>query len=157
MSATASQITSLTIVFSIVNSGADQRKHQSSASLAFVRGIHRWPVNSPHKGPVRRKIFPFDDVIMNLNHGKFKSSHKLQNRCQFWQHMSSQVKFGIIYYHYYHICFYTPQCNHRYGLIVYGWGKITYSCHLYFMNKFVLYISFPVPIASHIVFVSVGQ
>ena len=39
-------------------------KHQSSASLAFVRGIHRWPVNSPHKGPVTRKMFPFDDVIM---------------------------------------------------------------------------------------------
>ena len=44
--------------------GADQRKHQSSASLAFVRGIHRCPVNSPHKGPVTRKMFPFDDVIM---------------------------------------------------------------------------------------------
>ena len=44
--------------------GADQRKHQRSASLAFVRGIHRWPVNSPHKGPVTRKMFPFDDVIM---------------------------------------------------------------------------------------------
>ena len=41
-----------------------QRKHQSSASLAFVRGIRRWPVNSPHKGPVTRKIFPFDDVTM---------------------------------------------------------------------------------------------
>ena len=57
-------ITSLTIVYSTVNSGADQRKHQSSASLAFVRGIHRWPVNSPHKGPVTRKMFPFDDVIV---------------------------------------------------------------------------------------------
>ena len=44
--------------------GADQRKRQSSAWLAFVRGIHRWPVNSPHKGPVTRKVFPFDDVIM---------------------------------------------------------------------------------------------
>ena len=43
---------------------ADQRKHQSSASLAFVRGIHRWPVNSPHKRPVTRKMFPFDDIIM---------------------------------------------------------------------------------------------
>ena len=42
----------------------DQRKHQSSAALAFVRGIHRWPVNSPHKGPVTWKLFPFDDVIM---------------------------------------------------------------------------------------------
>ena len=55
---------SLMIVYSSVYSGADQRKHQSSASLAFVRGINRWPVNSPHKGPVMRKMFPFDDVIM---------------------------------------------------------------------------------------------
>ena len=29
-----------------------------------MRGIHRWPVNSPHKGPVTRKMFPLDDVIM---------------------------------------------------------------------------------------------
>ena len=46
----ASQITSLTIVYSAVYSGADQRIHQSSASLAFVRGIHRGP---------------FDDVVMD--------------------------------------------------------------------------------------------
>ena len=59
-------ITSLTIVYSTVYSGADQRKHQSSASLAFVWGIHRGPVNSPHKWPVTRKMFPFDDVIMAL-------------------------------------------------------------------------------------------
>ena len=64
MDAVASQITSLIIVYSIVYSDADQRKHQSSASLAFVRGIHRGPVNSPHKWPVTRKMFPFDDVIM---------------------------------------------------------------------------------------------
>ena len=67
MTTIASQITSLTVVYSIVYSGADQRKHQSSASLAFVRGIHRGPVNSPHKWPVTRKIFPFDDVIMQFN------------------------------------------------------------------------------------------
>ena len=66
MSAMASQITSLTVVCSNVYSGADQTKHQSSASLAFVRGIHRWRVNSPHKGPVTRKMFPFDDVIIVL-------------------------------------------------------------------------------------------
>ena len=66
MSAIASQITSLMIVYSIVYSDADQRKHQSSASLAFVRGIHRGPVNSPQKWPVTRKMFPFDDVIMML-------------------------------------------------------------------------------------------
>ena len=64
MGAMASQINSLTIVYSTVYSDTDQRKHQSSASLAFVRGIHRWPVNSPHKWPVARKMFPFDDVIM---------------------------------------------------------------------------------------------
>ena len=62
--AMASQITSLTIVYSIVYSGAEQRKHQSSASLAFVREIY--PMNSPHKWPVTRKVFPFDDVIMFL-------------------------------------------------------------------------------------------
>ena len=63
MSMIASQITSLTIVYSTFYSGADQRKHQSSASLAVVRGIHR---NSPHKWPVTREMFPFDDVIMDL-------------------------------------------------------------------------------------------
>ena len=64
MGAMASEITSLTIIYSTVYSGADQRKRQSSASLAFVRGIHRWPVNSPLKWPVTRKMFPFDDAIM---------------------------------------------------------------------------------------------
>ena len=64
MGAMASQITSLTNVYSTVYSGADQRKHQSSVSLACVGGIQRGPVNSPHKWPVTRKMFPFDDVIM---------------------------------------------------------------------------------------------
>ena len=81
MDAIASQITSLTIVYSIVYSDADQRKHQSSASLAFVRGIHRGPVNSPHKWPVTRKMFPFDDVIMikylcNYSMAKYMSALK---------------------------------------------------------------------------------
>ena len=60
MSTMASQTISLTIVYL----GTDQRKHQSPASLAFVMGIHRWPVNSPRKGPVTREMVPFDDVIM---------------------------------------------------------------------------------------------
>ena len=64
MSAMVYHITSLTIVNSTIYSGADQRKHQSSASLAFVMGILRWTVNSPRKWPVTRKRFPFDDVIM---------------------------------------------------------------------------------------------
>ena len=66
LSMIASQITSLTIVYSTIYSGADQRKHQSSASLPFVQEIHRGPVNSPHKGPVTWKMFPFDDVIMTF-------------------------------------------------------------------------------------------
>ena len=73
MTMLASQITSLAVVYSIVYSGVDQRKHQSSASLAFVREIHRGPVNFPQKWPVTRKIFPFDDVIML---GNFQNSSK---------------------------------------------------------------------------------
>ena len=60
MSTMAYQITGVSIVYS----SAGHRQHQSSASLAFVRGIHRWPVDSPQKGPVSRKMFPFDDIIM---------------------------------------------------------------------------------------------
>ena len=89
MNAIASQITSLTIVYSIVYSDAHQRKHQSSASLAFVRGIHRGPVNSPHKWPVTRKMFPFDDVIMVLwdllyslqFHNRYSAIHHPINSC----------------------------------------------------------------------------
>ena len=65
MGATVSQITSITIVYSTVYPHAEERKHQRSASLAFVRGINREPVNSPHKWPVTRKMFLFDDVIMD--------------------------------------------------------------------------------------------
>ena len=69
MGAVAAQITSLRIVYSTVNADADQRKHLRSVSLAFVRGTHRGPVNSPHKWPVTRKMFPFDDVTMDLRNG----------------------------------------------------------------------------------------
>ena len=62
----ASQIMGVSIVFSIVYSGVDQIKHQNSASLAFVGGIHRWPVNSPHKRSGTRKMFLIDDTIMRF-------------------------------------------------------------------------------------------
>ena len=75
MSAMASQITGVLIVCLKVCSVADQRKHQSSLSLAFARGIHRWQVNTPHKGLVTRKMFPFDDVIM-----EWKSSGEMGPR-----------------------------------------------------------------------------
>ena len=63
MSAMVPQVTGVSSVCPTVGSSAVKRKHQSSASLAFVRVIHRWPVNSPHNRPVTRKMFPFDDVM----------------------------------------------------------------------------------------------
>ena len=57
MNVLASQVTGVSIVCSTVCSGADQRKYQSSASLAFVGGIHRWASYT--------EMFPFDDVIMH--------------------------------------------------------------------------------------------
>ena len=76
MGAMASQITCLPIVYSTIYSGVDQRKHQSSASLAFVQGIHRWPVNSSTNGQysVTRKMFPFDDVIMEISEKQWAQS-----------------------------------------------------------------------------------
>ena len=65
MSAMACKITSLTIVDSTIHPGADQRKHQSSASPDFVRGFHRWPMNSPHKWPVKGKCFHLMTPLWN--------------------------------------------------------------------------------------------
>ena len=92
MNAMASQIISLTIVYSTVYSVADQRKHQSCESLAFVRGIH--------KGPVARERFPFDDLIMTAaknnvisqeTNNSDKSAHRLD---QCWPR--SMPPYGVI-------------------------------------------------------------
>ena len=75
LSAKASQIIRVSLVYSTVCSGADEKKrHQSSTSLAFLRRIHRGLVNSPNKGPVTRKMFLFDDVIMESLTYKLDSS-----------------------------------------------------------------------------------
>ena len=84
MGVVASQITRITIVYSAVHSGADQRKHQRSTSLVFVRGIHRWPVNSPHKWPETRKMFPFDDVIMITQCPRTYSGHAMSEQAVTW-------------------------------------------------------------------------
>ena len=60
----ASQITSVSIAYSTVCSGARQRKKYNSVALAFVGGIHWWLADSPNKAPVTRKLFPVDDVNM---------------------------------------------------------------------------------------------
>ena len=64
ISVTVSQITRVSIVHWNVCSGTAQRKYQSSVSLAFVRGIHQWPMDSLYKGPAMWKMFPFDDIII---------------------------------------------------------------------------------------------
>ena len=92
MDAIASQITSASIVYSTVCSGPDQSKHQSSASLAFVRGIHRWPVNSPHKVPVTRKIFSFGDVIM------WRANFRLRDP------VTKCKTLNLTWYRLYHLC-----------------------------------------------------
>ena len=80
MGAIASQIASLTSVYSTVHSGADQRKHPRSASLALVREIYRWPVNSPHKWLATPKMFPSDDVIMYIF---VLSAHQIESNDDF--------------------------------------------------------------------------
>ena len=89
----ASKITSLKIVYSTVYSGADQRHHQSSASLAYVRGIHRWPMNSLwHIGPVTRKMFPFDDVIMPRQQAGWSNfDPTLGQQCRHWSNNGSTL------------------------------------------------------------------
>ena len=81
MSAVTSQITVISTVCLNVYSGAHQRKHRSSSSLAFGRGIHWWPVDSPHKGPATRKMFPSDDVIMWCYQGYDTTFEFMQQWC----------------------------------------------------------------------------
>ena len=65
MSVMASQITGFSTVYSIVCSSADQRKHQSSASLAFGGGNSPVTIEFPTQRPVTQTMFPFDYVIMH--------------------------------------------------------------------------------------------
>ena len=99
MSMMVSQITSLVMVYSSVYSGADQRTHQSFASVAFVQGIHQWPVNSPHKGPVMRKMFSSDHFIMKC---KYMFLFPLKNSAR--KGLSAPAKMGgtwcrLLYHH----------------------------------------------------------
>ena len=95
----ASQITSFTIVYSTAYSGPNQRKHQSSASLPFVRGIHRWPVNFPHKWPVTRQMFPFYDVNMDIDYIGYLSS-RLPLRWIFFKYSFRNICINSIFNNY---------------------------------------------------------
>ena len=89
MGAMPSQIIWITIVYSTVCSSPDQRKFQSSASLAFVCGIHRSSVNSPHKWPVTRKMFPFDDVIMLMHANSLQQ--QIWVKCFYISHLLRKI------------------------------------------------------------------
>ena len=100
MGTIASQFTSVSIVYLTVSTGADQRKHQSSASLAFVKGIHRGPVNSPHKWPVTRKMFPFDDVISAMSSSNQAISLMGTNSVSYdtgtsWLHIYPRIQYTL--------------------------------------------------------------
>ena len=109
MGATVSQITSLTIVYSTVYSDTDERKHQSSGSLAFVRKIHQEPVNSPHKWPETWKMFPFDDIIMypspthlKLKYLEISFIHNIHIKCQkhfkFFTYICNMAVLSLLYH-----------------------------------------------------------
>ena len=90
-----SQITGASIVCSTVCSGIDQRKHQSSAPLAIEMEIHRWPVNFPHKGPVTRKMFPFDDVIMGRCIWSSLCQQTVHHQAQWWTRSLTHILYII--------------------------------------------------------------
>ena len=78
MSAMASHITDVSIVCSTVCLGAYLKKSKLKIT-GLLRGIHRWPGISLHKGPVKRKMFPFDDVITNISFNILANIQRLKN------------------------------------------------------------------------------
>ena len=109
MTTMASQITSLTVVYSTVYSDADQRKHQKLRVTGLCVGNSPGLVNSPYKGPVMRKMFPFDDVIMLRKMCRKKvdwyyTNFPIKRRC----YKCDQLRFG------------TRGCNRRLRFWLYG-------------------------------------
>ena len=117
ISAMASEITSLTIVYVTVYSGGDQRKHQSSASLVFGRGIHRWP----HKGPVTRKMIPFDDVIMMQSISNFYDDAMAWTQFQhYWPFFADTLSF---------MWRPSPWCvNYNFNLHIIEYNRLFWNC-----------------------------
>ena len=148
-----SQITGVSIIYFTVCSGEDQRKHQNSASLAFLRGIHRWPVNSPHKGPETRKMFPFDDIIMIPHRLQKSTLILLYGRCT-WVELLHPVFLIVV----------QPTVSRRWGVLCanppsdkqrvlmhghQGWNVRHDLCHIYMRyvciyELFIAFVSFVV-------------
>ena len=122
MGAIASQITSLTIVYSIVYWDADQRKQQSTASLAFARGIHRGPVNSPHKWPVTRKMFPL--MTSSCTHWDFGFSNHRPRNCLLKRLCSTTIEKPPNFLHY--LITANPPCLESTGI---HWMAVSWRHH----------------------------
>ena len=154
MSAIGCQINSLTVVYSTVYSGADKKKHQSSASLAFVRGIHRWPGNSPHKWPVTRKIFPFDDVTICTNQLAWLQCVRLVRNLYTpdidlvaWQNKTASIRNNresiIVYIGIFFRChvfqrYHSTMCHHLHDIHMefsFHWIHYSLWCFLPFLKK----------------------
>ena len=119
MGTMASQTISLTIVNSTVYPGGDQRKQQSSASLAFVRGIHRSPVNSPHKRPVTRKWFHLMTSSCSL--AIVQVRYGLTIWCACWLTVVCPfvtTEGGVIY------CIYDCSHGEDMGVVRYSWTNV---------------------------------
>ena len=102
MSAMVSQITGVSIVCWTICSGANQRKHQSSPSMAFVKGIHRWPVDSPHKAPIMRKMMTSLCILTTsaaVNDQKFENE---KFRCIQWREFHQNDGISVLVYPYIH-------------------------------------------------------
>ena len=69
--------------------GRRSTKTQKLRVTGLVREIHRWPVNSRHKGPVTRKMFPFDDVIMGSVESSMLQWHSYLCTYRFLFHRSA--------------------------------------------------------------------
>ena len=95
MSIMASQITSILIICFTVCADADKKKHQSSASLAFVRGIHQWPVNSFHKGPLTPNRCLFADLVMFLALKWLFVNKAKQNKTDQMHRLNWNIQFNV--------------------------------------------------------------
>ena len=125
MSSMAPQITGVWMVYSTICS--DQRKHQSSVSLAFLRGIPRWSVNSPHKGPVTRKMFLFDDIIMYDYRAILLKYTCVQQCAVLWQRDSNAELQCVIYWEPGQLLNKQPHC--RWFEMLWRSYDVTVICH----------------------------
>ena len=130
MNALAALINGVPIVYTTVCSGADDRKHQSSASLAFVWGIHWWPVNSSHKRWVTQKRFLSDNVIMAWWRHQMETFSALLAICAWNSPVPGEFHAQRPVMRSFHV-FFDLRLNKRLSKHSWGWWFETPSCPLW--------------------------